>query len=221
MKLTITHIILALLLLIAAVGLAILPQTNNKDEVSADLLLEELNDQTRFLSTDQVAKIIIDQDPSILLVDVRSPKEFAAFTLPGAMNIPFENLLEDEYAYTLKDVTRSIVLFSNGDIKAEQAWLLCKRMGLNHLHIMKGGLNCWAETILMPIEPPQTAPAEDHNLYQARLGAKQYFTGVNPVIPAKPEAKKEAIIPAKKEEKQTEVIVPVKKEKQTVIEGGC
>lgn len=209
----IRYLALAGLMLIAGAGLLLLPMQQNTEELDPEVLLAELNDDTRYFSTDEVAQKIIDQDPSILPVDVRSPEEYEAFSLEGAINIPFEDLLQEDNLALLQDDRRGLVLYSNGDLRAEQAWLICRRMGLTHLHIMRGGLNRWTETILLPEPPPQTASQEEFDLYETRLGARQYFTGINPV----PQNMEEGMV----EKEKPETVLPVKRQKQSVIEGGC
>ncbi|HRZ76388.1 MAG TPA: rhodanese-like domain-containing protein, partial [Bacteroidales bacterium] len=148
MKITKRHIVLAGLLFIAGFGLLLLPMQENSKEISPEELLAELNDDTRFYTTDQVARMIIDKDPSFLLIDVRSPEAFGSFSLEGAINLPFADLMSPDALDLLSDDTRSLVLYSNDHVLAEQAWMLLRRMNLTHIHIMEGGLNRWMETIL-------------------------------------------------------------------------
>lgn len=211
MNMNTRYIALATLMLIMGAGLLLLPVQQNTDEAPPEVLLQELNDDTRYYSTDEVAQMIIDQDPSILLIDVRSPEEYEKFSLEGALNIPFDRMLDEDNLALLEDDRRSLILFSNGDLRAEQAWLLCRRMGLTHLQVMYGGLNRWAETILMPEPPQAAAPKGEIDLYQTRLGARQYFTGINPVSTERDEQEKE----------KPEAVIPVQRQKQSVIEGGC
>ena len=38
-------------------------------------------------------------------------------------------------------------------------------------------INCWIETIIQPVEPPETAAETNFDLYSFRKGAQLYFTG--------------------------------------------
>ena len=210
MEINSRHIILAGLLFVAGIGLLLLPMRTNVTEADAPFLMEELNDNTRFFSTDEVARMIIEGDPTLLLVDLREQEEFESFTLPGAMNIPFRELLAPEHLDLLSDPRRSIILFSNGDVLPERAWLLLRRLKAGQQHILRGGLNAWAETILRPTEPPEAAPAEELSLYSSRLGARQYFTGgssLNLTDETRPN--------------EPEQVNVLPRPRKTAIEGGC
>ena len=50
-------------------------------------------------------------------------------------------------------------------------------MGYVDTYVMKGGLNCWIETIIQPKEPQEEEPYTAFEQYQFRKGAQMYFTG--------------------------------------------
>jgi len=201
---------LAPVLIILALGLVLLPESKHSKELNPRHLLLEINDQTRFQSTDQVAKAIINKDPFYALVDVRTAAEYATWSLPNAMNIPLADILKPEYSETLNQTSRRIVFFSNNDIYAEQAWMLCRRQGFRNLYVLKGGLNAWMSTIINPSEPPVTASKEEFEQYEFRKGASQFFVGTGEVnLPDKPAEKPKAKIK----------IAPVAK--PAAAEGGC
>jgi sulfur-carrier protein adenylyltransferase/sulfurtransferase len=171
------YVFLAGLLILLGVGLAVLPLQQHHDTIDPVQLLSEIKDQTRFLSTDEIAKKIIEKDPSYMYVDVREPAEYNSFSLPGAVNVPLTHLLDPENETLLNQKVKNVVFFSNGDISAEKAWLLCRRMGFKHQYIMRGGLNYWIETIMNPQVPPLSAPSQEFDTYQFRKGASAYFGG--------------------------------------------
>jgi len=172
-----SYVILASVLVILGIGLIFLKANRNTNEIPPEVLLNELNENTRYVSTDELAKRIIESDPSVQLIDVRDAKDALAFMLPGAINIPLKDLLKDESQAVFTRDGKDFIFYSNGDILANQAWILSRRLGLNRLYILKGGLNYRVETILQPKPPAATEPQEAIDLYQARLGASQFFTG--------------------------------------------
>ena len=80
-----------------------------------------------------------------LVLDVRSPEEFAAGHVPGAMNIP-----GDELPAHLETLPRSrpIIVYCNmqhpGDSRSERATMLLRRAGLDAT-TMAGGFPAWRE----------------------------------------------------------------------------
>ncbi len=201
-----TYIILASVLVLLGIGLVFLKANTNKDELNPEKLLTEINENTRYISTDELAKRIIESDPSVQLIDVRPANEAAKFMLQGAINIPLTNLLNEDSQAVFGQDGKDFIFYSNDDIFANQAWTITRRLGIKNLHVLKGGLNYWAETILQPVAPAATEPQEAFDLYQARLGASQFFTG--------------ATLEVKKSEPLEKIdLKPKTKTKQ--VEGGC
>ncbi|MCB0823806.1 MAG: rhodanese-like domain-containing protein [Bacteroidales bacterium] len=171
------YFILGAVLIIVAFGLVLLPDSVNKDQVPPEKLLKEIMSQSRYISPDLVASRMIDEDPSIFLVDVRSAEEYSTYSLPGALNIPLENLLDNEWKPYLEQTGVDVVLISNDNLYAEQAWVLCTRSGYKNIYVLKGGLNQWFADIMQPQMPAPTEPAEAFDLYTFRKGASKYFGG--------------------------------------------
>ncbi len=198
------YIFLTLLMLVLAIGTVFLNKETELKQIEPAKLMQEIIQPTRYVTTDQVAKMIIKGDPSLMLVDVRSEDEFDAFALPNSINIPLDSLLnEDNLSYFGIPGTK-IVFISDDAIKADQVWVLTKRLGYKSTYVMLGGLNKWMETIIDPVEPSADEPYTAHETYSFRKGAQMYFTG------------------AEAEVEGTKAKVEVRrKEKTTVAAGGC
>ena len=198
------YIFLTILMLALALGTLFLNKEKEYEQINPEELLWEIIQPTRYVSTDQIAKMIIAKDPTLELVDVRDAASYNNFSLPGAVNVPFADILKPESQDYFGLPGIKVVFYSNDDIKSDQAWVITKRMGYKDTYVLKGGLNEWVETIIQPKQPPETAPYTEHELYQFRKGAQMYFTG----------AKVESSV------KKTEVKVRRRK-KATVAAGGC
>jgi len=170
-------------ILLASIWLAFLPNKRyNYHEITPKELIEHINLDERYVSTDEVAKFIISNDPSVILVDVRTPEEYKKFSLRGALNIPFDSLMNPNYFDYLNQDVYKVVLYSNGSSLADQAWLLLKRIDFEGTHVMKGGLNEWIETIITPSKPDVDASVEQWELYETRKTASQFFGGGNTLV---------------------------------------
>ena len=203
------------------IGIAIvwyLPLKNTKTDLTApQVLLSEIVDQTRFMSTDAIASRIINDDPSLLLLDVRSAYEFEEYSLQGAVNVPFETLLVSNWIDSLDVKNTDIVIFSNDDLYADQAWFLLRQEEYKNTYIMKGGLNEWFRTIMLPEQPNVEASTEALELYSFTKGASLYFGGSIQEIPIAKEKEKVTQVKAPAPKKKVEVKQKVKKP----AEGGC
>lgn len=199
------YFILTLIMILLAGGTLFFHSKPEKEPVSPKSLLWEITQPTRFMSTDQVAKLIIDKNPALILVDVRSPKEYSEFTLPNALNVPMDSMAGSSSLQYFGVKGTKVVLFSNDDILADEAWVLLRRQGFKGTYVMKGGLNRWINTIIKPQPPAETQPETAQQLYHFREGARLYFTGakVKTAVSTKPK------------------IVVRKRKKAAPVSGGC
>ncbi|MFD0835868.1 rhodanese-like domain-containing protein [Mariniflexile aquimaris] len=204
--------ILALILLILAGGLVLLPKYQKNEGIKPDLLLANAISLERYISTDQIAHKLISQDPSFILVDVRDEASFKSYTLPNAINIPLKKILDNDSARFLNQSQYDVVFFSNDNFYADQAWILCNRLGYKNLRVLKGGMNTWYNTIINPPKPTEDMPEEAFKLYDTRKAASMFFGVFYPEQVKPVEVVKPKIVPKK--------IITVEKKKMPV-EGGC
>src|SRR5665811_1684088 len=171
------YIFLTILMLILAFGTLFLKKSKELKQIEPQQLLREIIQPTRYITTDQVAKMIIRKDPSLEMIDVRSSDEFAKFALPNSINIPLDSLLNSSSLSYFGIPGTKLVFIANDDIQSDQAWVLTKRLGFNGTYVMTGGLNRWIETIIQPQEPSEDEPSTAFETYESRKGAQLYFTG--------------------------------------------
>ena len=203
------YIILASILLIAALGLVLLPAYQKNENITAENLLAKVINPERYTSADALADKIITKDPSLLLIDLREADEYNKYTLTQAVNIPFSDLLNPDYEGYLNQDQYDVVLFSNENFKADQAWLLLNRLGYKNLHVLNGGLNGWYHTILNPPKPSEDMPNEAYELYNFRRAAGLHFgVGIK--------AKEQKVV-----QKVVKKVIPKAKKKKRKPEGGC
>ncbi|MFC2108968.1 rhodanese-like domain-containing protein [Bacteroidota bacterium] len=203
-----SYTILALVLLILAFGLVLLPKYKKNEGISPELFVKNALKIDRYISTDLLAERLINQDPTVLLVDTRSENEFNEFALPNAINIPLKNFLDEEFNGFLNQDSYDVVLYSNDHFYANEAWMIGNRLGYQNLYVLKGGLNRWFSTIINPKYPTESMPKKEFDLYSFRKGAGMYF-GVGAVESENSKVKK------------TKKIITVRKKKKSAPEGGC
>ena len=126
-----------------------------------------------------MADRLLQGDPNLIVVDVRTPEEFSQFHLRGAVNIPLAELIEQLAPYRNQG---TIVLYSNGMTHPAQARDILARAGFENVYMLTGGLDGFIQWCLKPVSlrsevlPPQEA---------ARVNAwRAYFLGQEP--PATP-----------------------------------
>ncbi len=203
------RVLLTSFVLVLGVLLSMVPEnTTQPYKLTANQMLAEVQYGAEMIIPDDLAHWLVNQDPSIQLIDVRTPGEYEAFHLPNAINIPFLELLSKDWNPWLDQGTRMNILYSNGTTKAHEAWMIIRQLGYENNYVLQGGLNYWAETILHPDTPSSSSPDDEIARYEFRKGASQFFGGASttPTANTKSESKKPRIIPKKKKKK---------------AEGGC
>lgn len=204
------RIILAAFLIPMGLIIAMVPADKTRQfKLTPDELLVEVNTRTQYVAPELVADMVIQKDPSLQLIDVRSQAEFEKYSLPGAINIPLSDLLSDEYADMLNQDVKMNILFSNGTLAANEAWMITRQLGYSNNFVLEGGLNYWFEAILNPQKPTTTSADEEFARYDFRVSASQALGGGG-IIQAAPEQASAGARPAVK---------PAAKKKKAA--GGC
>ncbi len=170
--------LLALFVIPLGIIIAAVPPDRVKHfRLTADELLQEAGAGVQFISPDVVADMLVQKDPSLRLIDVRTPEEFDAYHMDGAINIPLSSLLSDEYTDILHQDAYMNVFYSNGSVYANQAWMITRQLGYENNFVLEGGLNYWFGNILSPEAPSLTSPNEEFAKYDFRKSAAAALGG--------------------------------------------
>ncbi|MGI9615446.1 MAG: rhodanese-like domain-containing protein [Acidimicrobiales bacterium] len=84
---------------------------------------------------------LLDQDPDLRILDVRTGGEFETVHIPGSYNVPLETL--GEHVRDLADVEHPVVLVCQSGGRAGQAHEKLSTAGKTTLHILDGGMGAW------------------------------------------------------------------------------
>lgn len=85
----------------------------------------------------------VDSGSAPLLVDVRTPAEFESSHIPGAVNLPLDQLGRHA-ARVARDASEPLVLVCQSGPRAEQAQNTLAAAGLTDSLVLSGGMNAWA-----------------------------------------------------------------------------
>ncbi|MCF7797150.1 MAG: rhodanese-like domain-containing protein [Lentisphaeria bacterium] len=189
------------IMLLLGLVIAMVPENTTKPyKLTADQLLRAVNTGTHMIHPDYLAEWLINKDPSIQLVDVRSPDDFEKYHLPNAINIPLADILNPDYQVIWDQGVKFNVLYSNGSTDSNEAWMILRQLGYQNLGVLMGGLNYWTEVIMNPEEPPVTSPNDEIAKYEFRKGASQALGGgaaTTKTATTDTEIKKPKIVPRK------------------------
>ncbi len=171
--------ILTVILLLLGLILAFLPLSGNYSfHGKPGKLLAEVLEENTYCTPDQVARYVVTEDSTIQLVDLRTANEFESFSIPGAINIPYSDLLsKDLESYLDRDVRN--IFYANGDYLANYTLVLARGLGFENSMVMKGGLNEWYGTVMNSEFTGERISARENALFETRRKAENMFTELN------------------------------------------
>jgi phage shock protein E len=103
----------------------------------------------------QVHELQVKKDPSLLVIDVRSAEEYAAGHVPGAVNIP-----NDQVASRLAEIPKDkdVVLYCRSGRRSGLAAETLEANGYKDLQLLQGDMPGW-EKAGLPVEVAGQKPA--------------------------------------------------------------
>ncbi|MCB9357861.1 MAG: YeeE/YedE family protein [Calditrichaeota bacterium] len=142
------HVIVAAATVLAGAFLIALP--NRKERVMTEVSTPKhlAHCETKYMTADELAFRLVDQEPNIQIIDVRGPEAFAQFALPGAVNIKIENLFGKEWNHLLGQRHVKKVLVADNQDNAIEAYHVLDEIGYRNLAVLEGGLLGFRQQIL-------------------------------------------------------------------------
>ena len=172
------RVLLSFVVILFGLSVAMIPEnTTQPYKLTANKMLEEVQYGSEVIHPDELADWLVNKDPSIQLIDVRTPEEYDNFSLGNAINIPLSDILSKDWVDYLDQGVKMNILYSNGSTESHEAWMILRQLGYQNNYVLQGGLNYWVETILNPESPLATNPDDEIAKYDFRKGASQYFGG--------------------------------------------
>lgn len=138
----------------AALAVALLPPVSSLagggtgEAASEAALLQAIEVGADHMEAEELADRLLAGDASLLLVDIRTPAEFAAFHLRGAVNVAAANLPDFLRPHKNKG---TIVLYSNGMTHPAQARDALARLGFTNAYLLTDGLHGFMQQVLKPV----------------------------------------------------------------------
>jgi thiosulfate/3-mercaptopyruvate sulfurtransferase len=166
----------SVVILAAALGVALLPPAKSVPPAPADSgLLQAIEAGEDHMDPDELADRLLTGDPELLVVDIRTPAEFAAFHIRSAVNVATADLPDFLAPYKNKG---TIVLYSNGMTHPAQARDALTRLGFNNTYLLTDGLQGFILAVLKPVSLRETPLPVSH---AARVNAwRSFFLGNAP-----------------------------------------
>jgi rhodanese-related sulfurtransferase len=102
----------------------------------------------RHVTPDEAAFRLLDEDPSLQLVDVRPAAQFAAFSLPRAVNVPVAELFGKNGRDLLSRPRDLKIFLADDEQEAATAASIASELGYENVAVLTGGLRQFRREIL-------------------------------------------------------------------------
>ncbi len=167
---------LVLLLLLSGFILALLPLTANRSFKGRPTdLLHEVLDPGRSFTADQVAQFVAQETPDIMLLDLRPPEEFQKGFIPGAVNVPYGDLITGDPDIWLRDTTQRILFYSSDETEAAMAMTYAQGVGYRNTWFMRGGISEWVNTVSDTHFTGEKISARENSILEMRRRAGELY----------------------------------------------
>ncbi len=149
----------------------------------------------QYMTPDEFAFRVLDDDPRLVVLDLRGELAQKRLALPGAVSLPLEGLLAREWQPLLGRRHATRVFVDEDGSRSLQAALLAERLGYQNVRVLEGGLAGLRHTILdyRPQGPASSTAEVDSDRFrsEARDGlAKRIAESKAATVPAKRPVKK-------------------------------
>ena len=126
-----------------------------------------------FMEVDELAFRIVDHEPNIRVIDVRTAESYAKVALPGSYNAAIRDLFGKDWSTLISQRHVKKVLVGNTQAEEETAYFLLQELGYENLSILRGGFDAFDKTILNPSPFVSTGSRWDGDVNMFRQKAHQ------------------------------------------------
>jgi len=125
------------------------------------------------INVNDIADWVIKGKMDYRLIDLREESEFNEYNIPTSENIRVHSLLNSDLKRNEK-----IILYSEDDLLASQAWFILKATNYKSVYIVDDGMEAWKEDVVLPTCKCDTNPTnEQKELHAKREEVAKFFGG--------------------------------------------
>jgi len=134
--------------LFVALIMFVIPGRKERLMAGIDKKVAKLEDKQLIHPEDLAFRIVYGLN-GFYIIDTRSEEEFKRESIPGAINIPFENLIERDWISVLGNPHQTKIFVSSNKQEAFRAIALSQRMGYENLAYLEGGFNRFKQLFMI------------------------------------------------------------------------
>jgi rhodanese-related sulfurtransferase len=143
-------------------------------------LVDKVSDPTylsthpvKLMTADELAFRIVDHEPRMRIIDIRTPAACAKLALPGSSNIQVRDLFGKDWITMLSQRHVKKVVVADSEPEEHAAGLLLEELGYENIAALQGGLDAFNATIMNPSAVIPAGTRWDTDVFRFRETARK------------------------------------------------
>jgi rhodanese-related sulfurtransferase len=142
------HRLAAAGLLALGIALFFLPDRRSSLLAQANDPAYQRSHPVRYMTSDELAFRVLDQDPRLVVLDLRDEESQKRLALPGSVSLPIDGIFAREWQGLLGRRHSTRVFVDEDGSRSVEGALLAERLGYENVRVLQGGLAELRRTIL-------------------------------------------------------------------------
>jgi 3-mercaptopyruvate sulfurtransferase SseA len=131
----------------------------------------KIQDKSANITVEDLADRLIQKKADFVLIDLRDEAKYNEYNIPSSINSKAININSLGLSKTQK-----VILYSDDNLQAAQAWFLLKSKNYKGVYMLSGGMAEWKSKILFP-EISENATAEEKATFAKIAEISKFFGG--------------------------------------------
>lgn len=159
---------------VVALGAVFLFLPSRADRITA-MVSNPAYESTHVMHTmpaDELAFRILDKDPRVKILDIRSAEEYEAFALPVSQNVKVKEFFGKDWRDILAQRHTKKVVVGNTEAEERTAALVLKELGYENVAILEGGMGAFRSSIFGAQPDAPVEGSRDADVIKFRRSAR-------------------------------------------------
>jgi rhodanese-related sulfurtransferase len=148
------------------------PDGAGRATAGLDRPLQEVAPEQGEVTALQLATWIRDRKPGLRIFDLQADTPPGTYSIPGADRVALSDLRTTAVA-----PEETVVLYADAGPPAARGWSLLRARGIEHVYVLRGGLDEWSDVILNPTLSADATP-DARAAFAAAAPLARYFGGL-------------------------------------------
>lgn len=153
-------ILVIVFVIILVVGFITLPKPKYAYHLSAEQALGCIMHDSDKVTPENAWQLINNEPDNYMLIDLRNTYDYRNGTIDHAQNMPYKDVLSDDYQLILNN-DKTKLFFASNELRAVESCYLLKQLGYKNIKVIYGGYDYLANYTIKNKKPAQPEFPDD------------------------------------------------------------